>query len=59
VPLMFNGVVVETHVVPESDTRRHVLGPDCWCEPVTDAYMLVHNSADERELYERGERLLN
>lgn len=46
-----------THVVPCNDTRLHKLCHTCWCEPTIDpddGFLLVHNSADNRELYERG-----
>jgi hypothetical protein len=44
------------HVFPIDDLREHVLDLDCWCEPEIDEYgVVVHNSLDLRELYERGE----
>lgn len=48
------------HVVPCDDLRGHELCPQCWCRPrddeeVGDAVM-VHNSMDGREAFERGER---
>jgi hypothetical protein len=56
VPLFFNGVFVEQHVIPEGDLRLHLMGPKCWCNPKQDGSSIIHNSADNRELYERGER---
>ena len=47
------------HVIPENDLQKHRLCRECWCKPTVDEeepFMLVHNSADERELFERGER---
>ncbi len=45
-------------VVPIDDLREHALHPaTCWCQPFDDDGVLVHNSADEREKFERGERL--
>ena len=51
-----------THVYPINDLREHVVdGPDCWCNPQWDKEydILIHNSFDQRELYETGERKLN
>jgi hypothetical protein len=28
----------------------------CWCEPMVDEGVIVHNAMDRRELYERGDR---
>lgn len=43
-------------IVPLCDTRVHQLGEGCWCgaslDPDGD---LVHNAADRRERYERGD----
>lgn len=46
------------HVVPVDDLREHDLMPDCWCEPTVDwiSFVAVHNAADQREKFERGER---
>ena len=43
------------HVYPINDFREHLL-EDCWCRPIGDDGVVVHNSLDGRELYERGER---
>jgi hypothetical protein len=43
-------------VKPIDDLRPHDDGMACWCEPTDDEGVIVHNSADGRELYERGER---
>lgn len=46
------------HVVPQNDLREHVVDPVrvCWCDPTEhDDDVIVHNSMDRRELYERGE----
>jgi hypothetical protein len=46
------------HVFPVEDLREHsVMG--CWCSPVDDDGVIVHNSLDRRELYERGERQMS
>ncbi len=47
-----------THVVPVDDLRAHSLTSECWCEPDLDEWYRVatHNSADNREAFERGER---
>ena len=47
------------HCIPTNDLREHELSPECWCGPWEDEDcdgMLVHNSADERELFEDGRR---
>jgi hypothetical protein len=43
------------HVIPIDDWREHELTLTCWCHPVLDEVVL-HNSVDRREEYERGER---
>lgn len=50
-----------THIVPLNDLREHETSCDCWCKPVPDeedATIVVHNSADHRELCE-GARTLH
>lgn len=44
------------HVMPAGDLREHEVDEDCWCEPFMSDGITVHNSADGREGYERGER---
>jgi hypothetical protein len=46
------------HLVPVDDLYEHVLLPSCWCKPTSDDedFTAVHNSADQREQFERGER---
>lgn len=50
------------HVVPVSDLKTHVIDVtgECWCHPRIEreglSSILVHNSSDGREKYERGER---
>lgn len=44
------------HVMPINDLRDHTLSTDCWCRPFSDEGVIVHNSMDRREEYERGER---
>ena len=44
-------------VYPLDDLREH--DPDnmeCWCKPRFDDGVLVHNSRDKREEYERGRK---
>ena len=52
--------VTEMQVMPINDTREHVDTKDCWCEPrldpVAEVPTYVHNSADGREAFQRGER---
>jgi hypothetical protein len=43
-------------VIPLADLREHAQGEGCWCDPFERDGVLLHNSADERELFERGER---
>lgn len=47
---------IGTEVMPIDDLREHREGPACWCLPFYDENILVHNSLDGREFYERGER---
>lgn len=47
------------HVVPLLDLRPHELTEQCWCRPYRDDTVIVHNSLDRREEYERGERRPN
>jgi hypothetical protein len=44
------------HVLPLSDLREHEVSLECWCGPVEDDGVVVHNALDGREAYERGER---
>jgi len=49
------------HVMPLNDLRNHIESIWCWCKPLRDDEdnsILIHNSADDREKYERGERKL-
>lgn len=49
----------EIHVAPIGDMRSHEFSGACWCDPIIDDGLVIHNSADGREVYERGERLPN
>lgn len=49
-------LVIGNHVIPDNDLQEHAETNDCWCLPKNDGQIVIHNSADERELYERGER---
>jgi hypothetical protein len=44
------------HVIPMGDLREHEATAACWCVPVEDDGVVVHNALDGREAYERGER---
>lgn len=45
------------HVVPIDDLRDHETVGPCWCRPFENADgVMVHNSMDGREFFERGER---
>ena len=47
-----------THVVPLNDLREHAEEATCWCNPRIDEELnlVTHNSADNREAFETGER---
>lgn len=46
------------HVYPLEDLRDHVLeGLTCWCRPVMDDGVIVHNAMDRREEYETGRKM--
>lgn len=45
------------HVHPHGE--NHVLNNDCWCYPIEDDGIIVHNSADGREFFENGIRKPN
>lgn len=47
----------ERHVEPIEDLRPHFSSPLCWCRPYDDDGVWVHNSMDNREAFERGERI--
>ena len=38
-----------THVYPVNDLREHSI-TDCWCSPIDDDGIVVHNSLDGREM---------
>jgi len=46
------------HLIPLEDLREHEATMQCWCVPEedNDDPIVIHNSADGRELFERGER---
>lgn len=46
------------HIVPLDDLYEHELLSTCWCCPQIDNtdFIIIHNSADEREKFETGER---
>jgi hypothetical protein len=50
--------ITGNHVYPINDLRKHSLR-DCWCRPVDDDGVIVHNSLDGREQYQTGERKLS
>lgn len=57
--MLFKWIVVyddrdEPHVVPLVDLREHEISERCWCRPVDDEGIWVHNSMDRRELIEQG-----
>jgi hypothetical protein len=46
------------HIIPVEDIYEHELMPHCWCQPKIDRkdFLAIHNSWDEREKFETGER---
>lgn len=54
-------LIIETdsfpHVVPYQDLKEHDVDDICWCRPYEDDGVIVHNSMDKRERYERGEMM--
>ena len=44
-------------VWPKDDLKPHHRGSACWCAPYDDGGVMVHQAMDQREKYERGERL--
>jgi hypothetical protein len=46
------------HIIPTDDLYEHELMPTCWCCPDVDKvqFIVAHNSADQREAFETGER---
>ncbi len=44
------------HVIPINDLREHVVSVDCWCHPLLDDDVVIHNSLDQRESYEEGRK---
>lgn len=46
--------VTRNHVHPLGDLREHWLTTDCWCRPYLYDGIVVHNSLDGREIYERA-----
>lgn len=43
-------------VMPRDDLREHAFGWKCWCKPFDEDGIIVHNSMDGRERFERAER---
>lgn len=45
------------YVVPIEDLKYHDAGKkSCWCHPILNNGLLIHNSMDKREEYERKKR---
>jgi hypothetical protein len=49
-------VTANRHIIPLNDFREHTESTSCWCHPVHDdeGNSEMHNSLDNRELYETG-----
>lgn len=46
----------ERHVLPIGDLRPHDETAGCWCRPIDDEGVIVHNSLDMREQFENGRK---
>lgn len=46
----------DREVIPRNDLREHAFGRECWCKPFEEDGVIVHNSMDGRERFERQER---
>lgn len=46
-------------VTPIDDLKPHKAGADCWCNPIVDDDIIIHNAMDKREKYEDGTLLLS
>ena len=47
----------DVHMLPINDLRDHEESDTCWCQPrrdEEDTAVVIHNSMDRREEYERG-----
>lgn len=46
------------HVCPLNDLREHNTEDrlNCWCVPIEDGGIIIHNSMDKREEYENGRK---
>lgn len=42
------------HVMPDKDTKAHLVGVECPCDPVENEGVFVHNSWDRREILEQA-----
>lgn len=52
----------QVHVLPMDDLKEHQESENCWCNPRRDEEelkLIIHNSVDQREKYETGERKPN
>ncbi len=50
------------HVLPINDEREHEESTTCWCNPRIETegeLLVIHNSADCRELIEQAEEIKN
>jgi hypothetical protein len=43
------------HVLPIDDYKPH-FEEDCWCNPIEDEGIIIHNSMDKREEYENNKK---
>lgn len=50
--------MIEQHIVPLNDLRKHLEESGCWCVPEEDirpdSIVYVHNALDKREIFEQN-----
>ena len=52
-----NQLVQLWHILPINDLKPHIESKDCWCRPLVEDGICVHNSMDGREKHEKGVKL--
>lgn len=57
--MVYHEANLPPQVIPLGDLANHDSGQACWCRPLMDCEVLVHNSLDGREKYETGAVRLN
>ena len=55
---MTNTFHSKQHVYPTNDLKPHdTESGQCWCNPQSDDFVVIHNAADGREDYEAGRKM--